>query len=1125
MRDLDLKVLNEVEAENKKREAKKKREEGADFAKDYFKESDVIERPSATDTFHKVQATARSRVDKELKKDMEKEDKKAFTESKKEATEIINESDVYREINEAKTTGGINLESAQTILGKAVVADLVKKYPGVFKKGGANHIEHMADARGKTVNELVTELQEAPNKKDAILNLTEELFQERQLSSELTFEAERFERVIDKEIEIVNDALTKTPRKAAERTADGEIKLLNPKKTIREQTGQIKEKTIEEIDSRIGLREQLKRYRKIGRDAYREGKLEEAQAANIRMKGILEQMKVRKKLSDMRKELQAIHKKVSKGQQYSQGTQDILERMFTGLDEKKMGEAKKIETQKTVDFLSRHPENTMPPDVLKDIERLGKKPITKLTFEETQLLFDAVKHQIKHESLKNTLIDRRKKRNETKTRKESIAQMRGKKEVSSAIASKRESQERTIFQTVKQGIKDFLGVKQLGYDTIIEVVSGKNSVINDIFFKQIKYGIEGKTGGGTRGRLEDRHTWTDIFQSGIEKLKLKPPGKFKTWEKWRESRFKAKGFDHDLSIDQAMSMYAHSLNPDNRAAMLEGGFGFRSNRGKKFKLTEDQLEAMIKALPKEAKAIVDAGPTKALFDAQVEKMKAVFFEENGYNMPLTEGFYFPKDVMEFFRKGEVSSEQNFGFTSDMTRPNTPKGRTIKRVGSTDPIYIDSFSSVISGSIRGNSTYVNLDAATVNASKLLYHPEFRKAMENKLGPSVWKEIETGLRTIVGRNTPLSNVEKSLLFLKNNITKAIIGANPYIVGLQPASYPMYNVFVEAKYMAQGAAKFASSPIKSREELMSLSPEARERFMSGYSLEIQDASVGKAGFLGANKTWSEKLVTPTQWTDQMAVTPGSWGAIFKVQAEIKQGKLSPEVKNALGLTDTIVQKMSKEQQMQEAVKFAEYVTAKTQPMFSAEHRSSLQSGHVGGQLVTMFGSFTNRAKDLMVSSAVDVRVMQALHKDAISSTKNPAEAKARFAKSVFMVMVLSTGAAIGRDELRNMIRNKESKLNFAQKIIKGWSGYVFGLRDVSNAIFHQIDSGYGTDVKLSPVTAPLDWTKEWYIAFNSAIKGEEGASLDLADSTAKLILQGGKGLPYSNVKNIFKKPKIDD
>ncbi len=1070
----------------------------------FYKEEDLTDvSRSQKEEYYKINSEARTTAAKELDKKYTKEDKRAFRSARKEATKIV--KGTHEQMDTAVKEGGINLKTARMLSDNQTVNALIRKRPGLFKKDAALHSENLANQLGfDTPDAMFQKWLQAGTKKEAIKRITNELYQEYEIHAETGRDILYLERAYNEEINILNKMLAKKPHK-----------MDKAKQVIRQQTGQEKVKDIVSVDTREALKDQLRAEAKVAREAFREGNLKATVAAKIKQRDILVKMRQQREIKKMRTWLQKTHKLVTKGQQFSKATQKTLEDLYNGLDKTKMIEKKKISLENTKEFLKKNPDTELPERVLKDLERLGKKGMSELTFNEVESLYTAVKHQVHLEKVKNKIKSKRRLAELNQTISKVVSELRPKKDIEKDLIKeqKKARTPETKAQIATKGMKDFLTKRQLGYDTLVEYVFGFDKTGYDVFFRQIKT--------GTRNRLKYQHDSVATFVKDTSNIRLGKP-----IDKWLVEAPKVEDVPYRFTRGERMSLYRHSLNADNKAALLEGGFGYKSRPEKNFKITEKQLNAVIADMSK-AELQMAGKPVDNFFDNQRKQMNDTFLKKNGYDMPVAKGGkYFPKSPMSLFSGIEAAE---FAFKDNMTRVGAPKGRTMKRVGSKAPIFLEDMTQVMNSSMKENSTYAHLELPMSNASKLLYDKRFKKEFLARHDKTTWLEIEKGLRDIIGQRQQFNSFDKTLMFLKGNMATGLLGLNPFVIGIQPASFPLYGIYIEPKYLAKASAEFALHPKKMAKEHIANSPEYAERVAAGYNIDIQDVLKNNSTLFGGGRPVAEKLMTPIQTADKMAVTPGTRAGVLKVLTEIKEGRIDDIVQRATGFSEKAILNMNEAQQLKLAYEFADFVTAKTQPMFSPEHRSSLSRGTAFERTLVMFGSATSRFKDVMIATGLDAKRLKQLQQEAVLKTQNvegfenrQAAAKARFVKSIFAVLVVNTAAVMTRDEIRNALYNRESKLSFASKILKSWSGLMFGVRDVSNAIFRSLDKGtsYGVDTQMSPISLIPELTARAGFNIIDAIEsGDEKAALRAVDSTLNLVLTGKYGLPYQPAKSLTK------
>ena len=254
-----------------------------------------------------------------------------------------------------------------------------------------------------------------------------------------------------------------------------------------------------------------------------------------------------------------------------------------------------------------------------------------------------------------------------------------------------------------------------------------------------------------------------------------------------------------------------------------------------------------------------------------------------------------------------------------------------------------------------------------------------------------------------------------------------------------------------------------------------------------------------------------------DLAAVIPGTQGAVLQVLDEINIGKFSNEVKTALDITAIEAQKLNPGERLKLAYKFADYVTERTQPMFSPEHRSSLSRGTPVEKMATQFSSFTNQALNLIRRTYRESR-----------RTGDP-RMYAKLAKVLFYLLVVNTGGVFVIDEIRNRLYKRKRK-TYGEAILDSVSSYFYFLRDLEKSVVSKVKRGTwgGFDISI-PI---ISFTNTFGDAIASGIRMIAGdrskrrkEATKFVDKALETILTT-QGLPYRTPKKLveisFKKEK---
>lgn len=864
------------------------------------------------------------------------------------------------------------------------------------------------------------------------------------------------------------------------------------KARIRTLTGQMKiGDFVREEDA---LKAVMKAERRVARGAFAAGKKQEGLRRATLAMVAREMQKQRKYRNKMIKDL----KKVDTSEMSSANAEPI-NAMMAEMDLVKPTKKTIFQLERSRQYLEDNADAELPDYVLEDLKRLDKKNVRDVTIEELESIHDAIMQHVAIETKKQQIRVGKEDRRAETVLTDSIKEMKPAKEIVIETAFRPEE-----FAGVKKTgklIKDTLGIRSDHYDLVVERLAGANSTMDKVLYQGIK-----------EGTLKETKFIQDIFvkfQQDLKDAGLKIPNT----DKWLEERRKVGGVD--LSRNQRMAVLRHSLNPDNTTAITEGGTGTRiKKRNIVYDMPEKKFNQILKSITAEERKFAGI-PVDNLFEATWQAMNRVFHEKYGYDMPrIKEGKYYPKDVMPIGRGKDFESEEALEkFKGKWTRVGLEKGMLEKRVGSKKAIYLNPMTYDINKAVLRAAAYVGLEIPLSNASKLLYNKDFKRELSNRYDEITWKEIEKGLRDVAGAREAYGTVEELLLKLRANLTTGTLGLNPFVPLKQPLSFVCYWPYVDMRHMMAGLADFAVHPkeVTNRHKLMSV--EFKERLEGGFSRDITEVLGQKAErkLYGGKKGFKQRTMTGVQWFDIGAVGPGMQGAVLQVLDEFKDGHLSRQVKKALDMEDKNISKLTAEEKMQQAYKYADYATERSQPMFSALHRSSLSRGTPFEKLFTQYSSFTNQALNLIRRSWLDVRM-----------SKSPAAMKT-MGKVLFAVLVANAVGNVGIDRLRDWMYGREKKAALAQ-ILKSWAGYFYFVRDVATSVESIVRMGsfMGYDVQVPVMRIPNLLARtigEGMRMFTQARTiQKKKAALKFLDNGAELLFTS-IGLPYSPTRNMIR------
>jgi len=371
----------------------------------------------------------------------------------------------------------------------------------------------------------------------------------------------------------------------------------------------------------------------------------------------------------------------------------------------------------------------------------------------------------------------------------------------------------------------------------------------------------------------------------------------------------------------------------------------------------------------------------------------------------------------------------------------PKGFLKERVGSDKAIYWNDITYDINRSLWDASNYIGLEMPITNAMSLLDDPQYRTALNMAMdkGPTeTTRNVITGaLRDIVGASKVYSELGTKATRIRKRLTRHILGLNQWVSLIQPFSLFMSGAYIKPEFMAQGIWGNLTHPKKSAQTHRENSVEYRERSMHGYNRDIAEAlSSGKAGLgkeITGKKSFSDYIFMPLKAGDKVAVNPTMTAAVLQVTSEMKEGKLSEEVKNALDLDDADIKKLSAEDKVKQGYKYADYVVERTQPNFAPEHTNALQRGNTLQKFATMFSHYKMQELN-MLRRSLD-------HGQRTGDYGQLAKViSAVTANAIGYYLVHKT-----RDKLRGK-ENDETPIEIAANTVAGW---FFGGRDIVREI----------------------------------------------------------------------------
>jgi hypothetical protein len=633
-----------------------------------------------------------------------------------------------------------------------------------------------------------------------------------------------------------------------------------------------------------------------------------------------------------------------------------------------------------------------------------------------------------------------------------------------------------------------VGLRSTHYDLIVEEIAGPNSVVDKVFNRAIEEGR--RTKETYRQRVLDAFR-ADLEASGVRKNNL---------EKWLGERV-GTGRLVGLTRDERMALYRHTLDDDNLASILEKGV---SRPGKKpVSLSVEELQELLDGMSDNEKRFAGA-PVSNLFREQGKALGEVYYRTHGYPLPLREN-YMPKEVNPLSRDVEPETQEAIDMFKDrFARVGIEKGMLIKRTEAKKPLILRPLTQVLNRSVDRASTYIGFEEPLVEASKLLYDKTFRSELDTRYGPEVRREIEKGLRDIVGGGAKdYSSLESFFLRARSNMTKAMLSLNPFSAAKVVFSFPLFGVYVKPKYMAQGLMQYDANRKAVVQSHMDWSPGYRSRVEEGGTRDVAEAQKKRSA--AKRLTQAKEAVggmAMMRFMDRHTVAAGMQGAVLQALDEFQAGELSREVATALDMKNEDIAKLTPREKMEKAYRFADYVVERTQDTSAPEHMSPMARGNAFEKLFTQFTTSTNQMFNLLKRSYDDA-----------SRTGNYKKA----ALATLAVSIAVMGDAV-IDGLRDEIYRRKNRKTFWSRTFQSAAGMVYGLGDIMRAASSIMGKGPPQEVQLAPSRMMTLASKLLGNVGKATIGGNRKAASELFDN----LLEGAAitwGLPYYGPRAMYR------
>jgi len=855
----------------------------------------------------------------------------------------------------------------------------------------------------------------------------------------------------------------------------------NVKKLTREATGQIKVSDLVREDD--ALKEALRKEALGARREYKRGKTEMYEHMLARIRRDRNLRKTRNEVKAMLARIKSIDTK-----KMSPANKSMIDQIREKLDYTNISKKKLHELQRIREYMQNNPESEMPDYIMKQLERLDKVQPEQLTFQQLQAVHDTIMHYVHLEKTKRHLWMQGKQRDQAQAVVSSVKEMRPPKNVKKDIVES-PNVKMARLKSAGETLARIVTINQDHYDLLVESIAGEDSATFDILFKQVKDGI--------RKDMAFRQKMFDKFLERFKSAKISSVDA----GVWRKEKVLSGRFN--LTRAQRISMYLHSMNENNLRHILEGGFVFKDDPYKNYKISEKEFDDLMKSITDEEKAV--AAINYELEDDIWKAINEVFYEKNMYEAPREDMYFRIKVARAFMAQGQEEQSIIDKWKNQFVRIGLSKGFLNERINSKLPIVLEDFFEAWADHTMQAAAYIGLEIPLTNASKLLYDPTWKSNFILRYGKEQYDLIQQALRDIAGEWSVPDDIEAGFSKVKNNVTKGIFGLNPTIIVKQTLSFSLFNVYVDAQHLASGVTDFVMHPkeVMARHRMYSVS--WRERVEKGFSRDVNDVFKGKSAQLltGEKTSFTDKTLGGIRFSDMGTVAIGMQGAVNQELAKLE------------GVDIPMSEKLER------AYRFADYVVDRTQPSFALEHRSAMsRSKNPFVKIMTFATSATNQQYNLM----------RRTYKQWKRTGKS--EDFAKFMKAIIYSLLLINAGSGAIDYIADATyrKKKAPKLTpgyVGKKLLTGAASNVYILRDLASVMVSAFEYGsYGAYDLSNPVES---YVRNTVISIAEIWRGvadrDEKKIMKGLDGIIDAVSVGAFGFPYGNVKRVASIPFRED
>jgi hypothetical protein len=721
----------------------------------------------------------------------------------------------------------------------------------------------------------------------------------------------------------------------------------------------------------------------------------------------------------------------------------------------KLSVRKAMRLEKLAGIIAEDPDNTIPLEEIRKIEKLDLKSLRDLKAADIEAINDILGQVSKAAETKATLLYGRKLRDKDAFMRDVMTRLAATPLSKELQAEEIDPSKLSRGEGVLGILKNIMTLDRRHIDITAQELDGSDS-------GPIKQVVWGGFHDARVFKLRLQQAVQDYFTTSFKDM---PLAKWSEYVAEKRGGAETKAFtfigpegDKRIRITPAQRIYFYlAMQNENHARhILAGGVSFdkQNLRGAAFKVPSETAAAIMEGVesdPQLAKA-ADA-ISQYLNGFQKDLLNTASLRHLGRRIAKEDNYVHIR-VNENLRSRmkEITAKQSIhhALLEGM-------GFTKERVQSDAPVYLDDiFASVQEGSDMA-IRYATYIAPLRAAKSLTNNNEFRAKLISQGREKYLHALEGHVQRVEGELVAMTDLDLVFQWANQGVIKAILRLNPRIALMQYTAQFSALAELDAKYW--GPSFRPAIGKEAVAEIKEWSPLLYDRFEGHITREIGeliDTSAVRKMFAGQS-AYQDWMLSGIRKADR-AVIGSIWRA---VQAEVKGEQ--PELKN-----DAFYRRVAER---------AEEIVRKTQAPFDVNDRSAmLASKHFVARAVTVFGSEIDA-----LSNIVDRANLE------LNQSSKGWEDVAKYAKRLAVVYllngVISAFIRLPFDMLKELpdkgreeeqVKDAEAYIQkLMVNILAGPFGLIFGVRELADAFFSGLIRG--GNVKTWSIRQPLFSTLE--------------------------------------------------